>query len=171
MSANHRPVRKLRHHAPRPTATAAQPAAAPVLAPLPTPSDLGEPAVPSAAAVEPTPPSAAPAAAVAPATASQSQEATVDHHFQRISGLMAKAEALAEAMLGLMSIRLRQSQPVYPGELIHLCRGLHILAKCGLELRKHLKVMGKTGQPRELTAEDVDKLEARLRPLFEKRAA
>ena len=107
----------------------------------------------------------------AEAAALAAREAVVEGHFARISGLMSAAETLAEFMLNDMTTRLRQGAPVYPGELIQLCRGLHVLAKCGLELRKHLKVMGKTGQPRELTAEDVDKLEARLRPLFEKRAA
>jgi hypothetical protein len=114
-----------------------------------------------------------------PATAADRREgarearlATVDAHFDCISALLARAEELAGELLGNMSSRLRSGQAVYPGELIQVCRGLQLLARCGLELRRHLKLdaSADTAQPR-LTAARIEKLEARLRPLFEQRAA
>ena len=108
----------------------------------------------------------------AEAAALAAREAVVEGHFARISGLMSAAETLAEFMLNDMTTRLRQGAPVYPGELIQLCRGLHVLAKCGVELRKQLRPAGK-GAPSQggITAAQIDLLEARLRPLFEQRAA
>jgi hypothetical protein len=99
------------------------------------------------------------------------REAAVERHFDRISNLLSLAEAVAEAMLGQLTRRVMQGKPAYPGELIQLCRGLHVLAKVGLELRKHLRLLGRPDNGRRgITSADIDKLAAKLQPLFAKAA-
>ena len=131
MSASHRPVRKTRRPA---HPAAAQPAAQPRTA-----ADAETHTLPS---VRPdsapvAAPHAVPEATSSPAAAPTEPAGNVslvDGHLQRISGLIAKAEGLAEAMLEQLHSKLRRGQPVYPAELQQILRGLHILAKCAVEL-------------------------------------
>jgi hypothetical protein len=124
------------------------------------------PAADAAAADEPL------TEAEARTAAQAARQAQVDAHFDRISTLLGRAELLASEMLHGLTRRVRSNATVYPGELIQLCRGLHWLAKCNQELRKHLQLAAREEQAADsLTAERIDQLEARLRPLFEQRAA
>jgi hypothetical protein len=110
------------------------------------------------------------AASAAPPALSP-QQAAVERHFDRISNLLGLAESVAEAMLGQLTRRMVSGQAVYPGELIHICRGLHVLAKVGLELRKQLRLMGKADSGRRgIASADIDRLIAKLQPLFAKAA-
>lgn len=104
-------------------------------------------------------------------TAHEARLAVVEAHFTAMSDLMQLAETLAGQMLSSLATRLKQGDTVYPGELIQICRGLHVLAKCGLELRRQLGRTGKDGEPGGISEAQIDRLEARLRPLFAQRAA
>ena len=148
MSANRHSVRKTHRPAPRP-------ASAPIV-PLLAVAD-GQPevvTVPTTGTVE----SAAPTAV--PQPAATDREALVELHFTRISALLAKAERVAEAMLDGLLTKLQRREQVYPGELMHICRGLHVLAKCGAELSHSGR---KTAS---LSEAQVTALEARLRKAF-----
>jgi hypothetical protein len=99
-------------------------------------------------------------------------EALLQGHFERLSGLIAKAERVAEALLDCLLNKVQRRETVYPGELVHICRGLHALARCGAELGRMLKLAGRSAAPtRGITAADIDQLAARLRPLLERKAA
>jgi hypothetical protein len=113
----------------------------------------------------------APADAAAP-VAPDPRAAAVERHFERVSTLMERAEGLADAMLYALAARVKNGTPVYPGELIQLCRGLHALARCGLELRRQLKLAGRDSSAARVISEaDIARIEARLRPLLGKQAA
>ena len=150
MSANRHSVRKTRRPAPRPaTAT---------VAPLLAVAD--EPAADAVAMVSSAETAGAPCPAPQPTPAATDREALVEQHFTRLSALLAKAERIAEAMLDSLLTKLQRREPAYPGELIHICRGLHVLAKCGAELART------TRRTATVTAAQVEQLEARLRRAF-----
>jgi len=106
---------------------------------------------------------AAPAAQVSESQpAALDREAVVEAHFQRISALLRQAEAVAEAMLASLLQKVQRRETVYPGELIHICRGLHVLAACTTELGR----TGRKAAAGTLTTSQVERLEARLRKSF-----
>jgi hypothetical protein len=88
-------------------------------------------------------------------------EARLEILLTGLTDLMVQAENIAAALLDSLMQKVRQRQPVFPGELIHICRGLHVLAKCGAELHR----ITRKGTPR-ITAEQVAQLEAKLRQAF-----
>jgi len=151
MSANRHSVRKTRRPAPRPASVPV----APLLAVADEATEVV--IVPAVAVAESVP---APLAAAQPVPALSDREALVELHFTRISALLAKAERIAEAMLDSLMTKLQRREPAYPGELIHICRGLHVLAKCGAELSRGNR------KAATLTAAQVTALEARLRKAF-----
>ena len=151
MSTNRQPVRKTRRPAPRP-------ASVPVAPLLAVAGEAPEVVIGPAVAV--TESVAASVATTQTSPATTDREALIELHFTRISALLAKAERIAEAMLDSLMTKLQRREPAYPGELIHICRGLHVLAKCGAELtRSNRKVTA-------ISAAQVEQLEARLRKAF-----
>ena len=155
------PVRKNRRPATRP-------AIAPVVPLLAVADDAPHAAtVPTLAATESVVaqsaapcPAPQPMSAPQPAPAATDREALVELHFTRISALLAKAECVAEAMLDGLMTKIQRREQVYPGELIHIFRGLHVLAKCGAELSR--------GGRKTATLSEVQvmQLETRLRKAF-----
>jgi len=145
------PVRKTRRPAHRPAIVPV----APLLAVADCAPDVAT--LPAVAVAEPV---AAPCPAPQPAPAATDREALVELHFTRISALLLKAERVAEAMLDGLMTKIQRREQVYPGELIHICRGLHVLAKCGAELSRGGR---KTAT---LSETQVAALEARLRKAF-----
>jgi hypothetical protein len=83
----------------------------------------------------------------------------VQRHFARLSALIDKAERVADALLDALLGKAQRREPVYPGELIHICRGLHVLARCGTELAR----ASRQAAPRGITEAQVVQLEARFR--------
>jgi len=149
------PVRKTRRPVPRPAIAPV----VPLLAIADEPEVIAAAAAP-ASAVTPEDAAATPTSASQPASLVRDREAVVELHFVRISALLAKAERVAEAMLDGLLVKLQRREPAYPGELMHICRGLHVLAKCNAELSRSGR---KTAS---LTEAQVEQLEARLRKAF-----
>jgi hypothetical protein len=102
-------------------------------------------------------PATGPAEAAAPDALTQLAEG----HLTRLSELIAKAERVAGLLLDALVARAQHGDLVYPGELIHVCRGLHALAKCGAELARAAR-----RGVRSVTPEQVAQLETRLRKAF-----
>jgi hypothetical protein len=92
------------------------------------------------------------------------REVALDRHFDRLSALLAKAETLTEAMLLSLSHRTGNSGKAFPGELIQLCRAMYWLSRCGVELRRQLRLAGRAAAgPGGITPDQVARLAARLR--------
>jgi hypothetical protein len=165
MSVHHRPVRNTRRPAGKPAhvvaaAAAASAPAVPLLAIADLPAEPVASVAETQAARTDTNPTVAPAT-----TAPSSQEMQVRLHFDRLSALIGRAEEAADLLLQHFMQRVSRNVPVYPGELNHIFRGLHVLAKCGLELQRIAKLAGKGTTTPALTAERLDRLEARLSKL------
>jgi hypothetical protein len=96
-------------------------------------------------------------AAQAPAEAAHP---LVTRHLERLSELIDKAERVAATLLDNLLRRAERQEQVYPGELIHVCRGLHALARCATELGRLTR--GPRGAAR-ISETQVQQLEARLR--------
>jgi hypothetical protein len=143
MSANHhRPARKVRHSQPAVSATATV-AAEPVRAA----TGATEVAV------------AAPASVTDQPAAGPALPAVAQRHVDRLAALLDKAERAADGLIDNLNARVQRRENVYPGELMFICRGLHVLARCITELGR---ACGGGGRVRQLTADQVDALEARL---------
>lgn len=143
MSANHRPAAK------------------PGQRPLRKPAH-----VLAAAASQQLPPAAepvsVPSALPEPAPAQDTADC-LEPHFSRLSALLTKAERIAETLLDTLLAKAQRREQVYPGELIHICRGLHVLAKCGAELARATR---QGASAAALRTAQVEKLEARLKQQF-----
>jgi len=103
-----------------------------------------------------------------PAHALLERLAALDTHFDRIVALMAKAEDMADAMIHSMGERRQHGGEDQPEQLKHVCRALHVLAQCGLVLRRQLKLAAGQGKAQlaALSDEDAAKMAARLYPLL-----
>jgi hypothetical protein len=91
--------------------------------------------------------------------------------FTRLAALLDKAERTAEAMLDALLVKAQRREVAYPGELTQVCRGLQMLARCGAELGRMVKLAGWGVAARGITSADIDKLAARLWPCFEQQPA